>query len=59
MRASMTWWTPLTGRALRRAAVSYHANWRDIVLLLCVLLFTIVWWDVDTAGLIGCRCSSC
>jgi hypothetical protein len=35
------------GRALRRAAVSYHGNWRDIVLLLCVLLFTIVWWDVD------------
>lgn len=35
------------GRALRRAAVSYHGNWRDIVLLLCVLLFTIIWWDVD------------
>jgi len=35
------------GRALRRAAVSYQGNWRDIVLLLCVLLFTIIWWDVD------------
>ena len=36
-----------TGRSLRRAAVSYQGNWRDIVLLLCVLLFTIIWWDVD------------
>jgi hypothetical protein len=35
------------GRVLRRAAVSYQGNWRDIVLLLCVLLFTIIWWDVD------------
>ena len=35
------------GRALRRAAVSYQGNWRDIVLLLCALLFTIIWWDVD------------
>jgi hypothetical protein len=35
------------GRALRRAALSYRGNWRDIVLLLCVLLFTVVWWDVD------------
>src|SRR6201996_1421047 len=35
------------GRSLRRAAVSYQGNWRDIVLLLCVLLFTIIWWDVD------------
>jgi hypothetical protein len=35
------------GRALRRAAVSYQGNWRDIVLLLCVLLFTVIWWNVD------------
>lgn len=35
------------GRSLRRAAVSYQGNWRDIVLLLCVLLFTVIWWDVD------------
>jgi hypothetical protein len=34
-------------RALRRAAVSYQGNWRDIVLFLCALLFTIVWWDVN------------
>ncbi|MGO9153805.1 hypothetical protein [Mycobacterium sp.] len=34
-------------RALRRAALSYQGNWRDIVLFLCALLFTIVWWEVD------------
>jgi hypothetical protein len=33
-------------RALRRAAMSYRGNWRDLVLLLCVLLFTYIWWDV-------------
>jgi hypothetical protein len=35
------------GRALRRAALSYRGNWRDIVLLLCVVLFTFIWWDVN------------
>lgn len=34
-------------RALRKAALSYQGNWRDIVLLLCVLLFTVIWWDVN------------
>jgi hypothetical protein len=34
-------------RALRKAAASYQGNWRDVVLFLCVLLFTIVWWDVS------------
>lgn len=34
-------------RALRRAALSYHGNWRDVVLLLCAVLFTIVWWNVN------------
>lgn len=33
-------------RALRRAALSYRGNWRDIVTLLCVLLFAVIWWDV-------------
>jgi hypothetical protein len=33
--------------ALRRAALSYQGNWRDVVLFLCVLLFTIIWWDVS------------
>jgi membrane protein YdbS with pleckstrin-like domain len=26
--------------------MSYQGNWRDIVLFLCVLMFTIIWWDV-------------
>lgn len=34
-------------RALRRTALSYQGNWRDIVLFFCALLFTIVWWDLD------------
>jgi hypothetical protein len=34
-------------RAVRRAAVSYQGNWRDMVLLLCVLLFTVIWWEVN------------
>ena len=34
-------------RALRRAALSYHGNWRDGVLLLCAVLFTIIWWNVS------------
>ena len=35
------------GLALRKAALSYRGNWRDVVLFLCVLLFTIIWWDVN------------
>jgi hypothetical protein len=35
------------GRALRKAALSYRGNWRDVVLLLSVLLFTVVWWNVN------------
>jgi hypothetical protein len=34
-------------RSLRRAAMTYRGNWRDVVLLLCVVLFTIIWWDVS------------
>ncbi|OBG59897.1 hypothetical protein [Mycobacterium sp. E3339] len=34
-------------QALRRAALSYRGNWRDMVLVICAVLFTIVWWDVD------------
>ncbi len=32
---------------LRAAASSYEGNWRDIVLFLCAVLFTIVWWNVS------------
>lgn len=34
-------------RELRAAALSYKGNWRDIVVFLCAVLFTIVWWNVS------------
>ena len=34
-------------RQLRGAATSYQGNWRDIVLFLCAMLFTVVWWNVS------------
>jgi hypothetical protein len=34
-------------RALRLAANSYAGNWRDIVLFVCAVLFTIIWWNAD------------
>lgn len=33
-------------RSMREIATSYQGNWRDIVLFLCGILFTIVWWNV-------------
>ena len=33
-------------RDLLQVASSYKGNWRDSVLFLCALLFTIVWWNV-------------
>ena len=33
-------------RELREAASSYKGNWRDGVLFVCAVLFTIVWWNV-------------
>lgn len=33
-------------RQLRAAASSYEGNWRDLVLVLCAVLFTIIWWNV-------------
>jgi hypothetical protein len=36
-----------TARRLRTAASSYEGSWRDIVLFLCTVLFSIVWWSVD------------
>jgi hypothetical protein len=35
------------GRALREAAVAYGGNWRDIVVFICAILFTIIWWNVS------------
>lgn len=34
-------------RELREAAMSYRGNWRDIVVFICSVLFTIVWWHVS------------
>ena len=34
-------------REIRLAAVSYTGNWRDIVVFICAVLFTIVWWNVS------------
>ncbi len=34
-------------RAIREAAVSYGGNWRDIVVFICAVLFTIIWWNVS------------
>ena len=33
-------------RQLRAAVASYKGNWRDIVVLVCAVLFTYVWWHV-------------
>ena len=41
-------------RELRQLAASYEGNWRDIVVFICAVLFTIVWWNVDHYGRIGC-----
>jgi hypothetical protein len=34
-------------REIREAAMSYRGNWRDIVVFICAVLFTIVWWNVS------------
>ena len=34
-------------RELRLAAMSYSGNWRDIVVFICAVLFTVVWWNVS------------
>jgi hypothetical protein len=34
-------------REIRVAALSYRGNWRDIVVFIAAVLFTIVWWNVS------------
>jgi ABC-type antimicrobial peptide transport system permease subunit len=34
-------------REIRIAAMSYRGNWRDIIVFICAVLFTIVWWNVS------------
>lgn len=32
---------------IREIAASYTGNWRDIVVFICTVLFTIIWWNVS------------
>jgi len=34
-------------REIRELAASYRGNWRDIVVFICAILFTIIWWNVS------------
>jgi hypothetical protein len=34
-------------RSIREAALSYSGNWRDVVVFICAILFTIIWWNVS------------
>ena len=34
-------------RSMREVAMSYRGNWRDIVVFVCAILFTIIWWNVS------------
>ena len=34
-------------RELREVAASYKGDWRDIVVFVCAILFTIIWWNVN------------
>ncbi len=34
-------------REIRALAAGYSGNWRDIVVFICAVLFTIVWWNVS------------
>ncbi len=34
-------------RRLKEIASSYQGNWRDIVLFISNVLFTIIWWNVE------------
>lgn len=36
-----------SARQLRQAAASYQGDWRDVVVFICTVLFTIVWWHVS------------
>jgi hypothetical protein len=34
-------------RSMLEVAASYRGNWRDIVVFVCAILFTIIWWNTD------------
>ena len=33
-------------REWRKSAASYRGDWRDFVLFICAVMFTLVWWNV-------------
>lgn len=35
------------GRSLREAALSYGGGWRDILVFIGAVLFTVIWWNVE------------
>lgn len=37
-------------RALRAAAAGYEGNWRDLVVFVCAVLFTIIWANKEHHG---------
>ena len=36
-------------RQIRVAALSYSGNWRDVIVFVCAVLFTFIWWNVSHA----------
>ena len=32
---------------MREAAAAYQGQWRDVVLFLCAVLFTVIWWNIN------------
>ena len=34
-------------RSLRHEASGSQGNWRDVVLVVCIVLFAIIWWDLS------------
>jgi hypothetical protein len=34
-------------RSVLEVAQAYQGNWRDIVVFICAVLFTIIWWNVS------------
>ena len=34
-------------RTMLEVAASYRGNWRDIVVFVCAILFTVIWWNVS------------
>ncbi|OHU28125.1 hypothetical protein [Mycobacteroides chelonae] len=35
------------GRSLREAALSYGGGWRDVLVFVGAVLFTVIWWNVE------------